>query len=182
MNWKIINSKSEHCSIGSKQRKTKKKRKWRNFNKKNKMVSCVVEIRLDLWNEMQIESSRAHPETMRANRAIPWLLYEFLSLFLLPSFPFRFADNSRINSQQIEIKTGSIWMQFTLSIHFVVTKKKGWDQTWLENRIRKKRKELFRSGKSIVILCFIFLVLITKFHDLITDNCWSNCRRKWFFF
>lgn len=94
------------------------------LTKKNKMVSCVVEIRLDLWNEMQIESSRAHPETMRANRAIPWLLYEFPSLFLLPSFPLRFADNSRINSQQIEIKTGPIWMQFTLSIHFAVTKKK----------------------------------------------------------
>lgn len=122
---KIINSKCERCSIGSKQRKMKnKKRKWRNFNKKNKMVSYVVEIRLDLWNEMQIESSRAHPETMRANRAIPWFLYEFPSLFLLPSFPLRFADNSRINSQQIEIKTGSIWMQFTLSIHSAVPKKK----------------------------------------------------------
>lgn len=121
----IINSKCERCSIGSKQRKMKnKKRKWRNFNKKNKMVSYVVEIRLDLWNEMQIESSRAHPETMRANRAIPWFLYEFPSLFLLPSFPLRFADNSRINSQQIEIKTGSIWMQFTLSIHSAVPKKK----------------------------------------------------------
>lgn len=129
-----------------------KKRKWRNFNKKNKMVSCVVEIRLDLWNEMQIESSRAHPETMRANRAIPWFLYEFPSLFLLPLFPLRFADNSRINSQQIEIKTGSIWMQFTLSIHSAVPKKKGgWDQIGLENRIRKK---LFRGGKSIVVLRF----------------------------